>query len=141
MRIAIAKIIFCEPEILLLDEPTNHLDIHALAWLEEYVMCLDTTVLIVSHSREFLNATCDEIIHFFNHKLYYYPGNYDDFERARADKNKNQKKQFDKQQTQIAHIQQFINKFRANNKRASLVQSRIKVLEKMDKIDDVLSDP
>jgi ATP-binding cassette, subfamily F, member 3 len=69
MRIAIAKIIFCEPEILLLDEPTNHLDIHALAWLEEYVMCLDTTVLIVSHSREFLNATCDEIIHFFNLKL------------------------------------------------------------------------
>lgn len=89
MRIAIAKVIFSEPEILLLDEPTNHLDIHALQWLEDYIIGLDVTLLVVSHAREFLNATCDEIIHFFNQKLYYYPGNFDDYERSRADKNKN----------------------------------------------------
>ena len=64
MRIAIAKVIFCEPEILMLDEPTNHLDLPALIWLENYVMTLDTTIIIISHARDFLNSICDEIIHF-----------------------------------------------------------------------------
>ena len=79
MRIAIAKVIFSEPEILLLDEPTNHLDLNALIWLEEYVKELDITVVIVSHAREFLNEVCDEIIYFFNQKLTYYKGNFDSF--------------------------------------------------------------
>jgi ATP-binding cassette subfamily F protein 3 len=64
MRIAIAKVIFCEPEILMLDEPTNHLDLPALIWLENYIAMLDITIIIVSHARDFLNAVCDEIIHF-----------------------------------------------------------------------------
>lgn len=86
MRIAIAKVIFCEPEILLLDEPTNHLDLNALIWLEDYVKKLDITVLIVSHARDFLNVVCEEIIHFFNQKLTYYKGNFDQFEKTRNEK-------------------------------------------------------
>jgi ATP-binding cassette subfamily F protein 3 len=66
MRIAIAKVIFCEPEILMLDEPTNHLDLPALIWLENYISTLDITIIVVSHARDFLNAVCDEIIHFQN---------------------------------------------------------------------------
>lgn len=66
MRIAISKVVFCEPEILLLDEPTNHLDLNALIWLEDYIRKLDITVVIVSHARDFLNATVEEVIHFFN---------------------------------------------------------------------------
>ena len=81
MRIAIAKVIFAEPEILMLDEPTNHLDLPALIWLENYIQELtDTTVIIVSHARDFLNAVADEIIHFQSQKLTYYRGNFEQFE-------------------------------------------------------------
>lgn len=86
MRIAIAKVVFCEPEILLLDEPTNHLDLNALIWLEEYIACLDITIVIISHARDFLNATCDEIIYLFNQKLTYYKGDFDNFQKVKAEK-------------------------------------------------------
>ena len=121
MRIAIAKVIFCEPQILFLDEPTNHLDLNAVIWLEDYLMELDITVVIVSHDREFLNFCCDEIIHLFNQKLNYYKGDYDTFEKVRNEKNKLQARHRETQQEEIAHTQQFIDKFRANAKRASMV--------------------
>ena len=90
MRIAIAKVIFCEPEILMLDEPTNHLDLPALIWLENYIKNLDITVIIISHARYFLNALCDEIIHFQGAKLTYYKGNFEQFEKTKNEKIKNQ---------------------------------------------------
>ena len=93
MRIAIAKVIFSQPDILLLDEPTNHLDLVALIWLEDYVKNLDITVLIVSHARDFLNQVVDEIIEFQGQKLNYYKGNFDQFEKTKTEKIKQQKRQ------------------------------------------------
>ena len=84
MRISIAKVVFCEPEILMLDEPTNHLDLVALIWLEQYIMSLDVTVVIVSHAKDFLNNVVDEIIELSNKKLEYYKGNFDNFEKVKG---------------------------------------------------------
>lgn len=85
MRVAIARALFVEPDILLLDEPTNHLDLEAVLWLEQFIEKSDITIVIVSHAREFLNKTCQEIIHFCDRKLTYYRGNYDQFEKTRQE--------------------------------------------------------
>lgn len=90
MRIAIAKVIFSEPEVLLLDEPTNHLDLVALIWLEDYVCALDITVVIVSHARDFLNQVVDEVIEFQGQRLHYYKGNFNQYEKTKTEKVKQQ---------------------------------------------------
>ncbi len=125
----------------MLDEPTNHLDLPALIWLENYLQDLDITVIIISHARYFLNALCDEIIHFQGAKLTYYKGNFDQFEKTKNEKIKNQIQTQANQKDKIAHIQKFIDKFRANAKRASMVQSRIKAIQKIDLVADVIQDP
>jgi len=141
MRIAIAKVIFSEPEILMLDEPTNHLDINALIWLENYIVNLDCTIIIISHARDFLNATVHEIIHFQGQKLTYYKGNFDSFERIKLQKDTVATKARSGQLEKISHIQKFIDKFRFNAKRATLVQSRIKAINRIDVTSEVMQDP
>lgn len=141
MRVALAKVLFCEPEILLLDEPTNHLDLDAVMWLQDYLINWEKTLLIVSHARNFLNNVCTDIINYKDQKLHYYKGNYDMFEKVKAANELQSKRTFEAQQKKMSHMQDFIDKFRFNSKRASLVQSRIKYLNKLDKVEKVLEDP
>lgn len=114
----------------MLDEPTNHLDLEAVLWLQSYLQTYKHSVLVVSHDRAFLNEVCTDIIHFKNQKLTYYKGNYDSFEASRRESLLVQQRQFESQQEKLAHMQEFVDKFRYNAKRAALVQSRIKMIEK-----------
>lgn len=141
MRISLAKALFVQPDILLLDEPTNHLDMNAVMWLEDYLIGWPYTVVIVSHARDFINNVATDIMLIQNGKMTYHKGNYDDFEKSRAEKMRHVKKQKESQDKQINHMNDFINKFRANAKRASLVQSRIKALNKLDVIEQIAEDP
>ena len=121
MRIALARALFCKPDLLLLDEPTNHLDFHAVVWLETFLSTWDSTLIIVSHQREFLNSVCTDIVHLTQQKLIAYKGNYDAFEKVASEKLRQHHKAFEAQQQQIGHIQRFIDRFRSNAKRASMV--------------------
>ena len=141
MRIALARALFCTPDLLLLDEPTNMLDINAKLWLENYLQHWPSTLLTVSHDRYFLNRVATDIIHLHSLTLQLYKGNYEAFEKIRVSRLKQQQKSFEAQQKQKEHVQKFIDRFRFNAKRASLVQSRIKMLKKMDVISAVIEDP
>merc|ERR1712216_766499 len=125
----------------MLDEPTNHLDLEACLWLENYLLTYPETLVIVSHDRHFLNNVITDVMHVANKKLQIYKGDYDTFVRTRADRMKQQKRAFEAGEKKRAHVQAFIDKFRFNAKRASIVQSRIKMLNKMEMLDDVIEDP
>lgn len=141
MRIALARALFIEPDLLLLDEPTNHLDLHAVLWLETYLTKWPKTFIVVSHAREFLNTVVTDILYLQNQKLTAYKGDYDTFERTRAELLKNKIKAFESNERSREHMQSFIDKFRYNAKRASLVQSRIKALDRLGHVDEVVNDP
>jgi ATP-binding cassette subfamily F protein 3 len=111
MRVALAQALYSSPDLLLLDEPTNHLDIETVMWLEDYLLKMDSTVIVVSHAREFLNNVARVIIHFENAKLEYYKGNYYDYERIRCDLIKIRKRAKETQDRQLGHIQEFIDKY------------------------------
>lgn len=132
MRVSLAAALFIEPDLLMLDEPTNHLDLEAVLWLEQYLVKYRHTVIVVSHDRSFLNAVCTDTIEFKDEKLTYYRGHYDTYVRTSEENLRNRMRIYQAYQDKRAHLMEFINKFRANAKRATMVQSRVKTVEKMD---------
>jgi ATP-binding cassette subfamily F protein 3 len=134
MRLNLAQALMCRSDVLLLDEPTNHLDLDAVIWLQDWLCRYPGTLLLISHDRDFLDAIADHILHIEQGKVNLYTGNYSAFERMRAEKLAQQQAAFQKQQREIAHIQSFIDRFKAQATKARQAQSRIKALERMELI-------
>ncbi len=140
MRVALAAILFLEPDVLLLDEPTNYLDLEGTLWLENYLRTYPHTILIVSHDRDLLNGAVNSILHLERGKLTLYSGGYDDFEEARREKQRLELKLKKKQDEERRRIQAFIDRFKAKATKAAQAQSRIKALAKMQPIAAQLED-
>jgi ATP-binding cassette subfamily F protein 3 len=140
MRLQLARALMCPSDLLLLDEPTNHLDLDALVWLEAWLKRYAGTLLVISHDREFLDAITQVTLHIDNAKLIRYGGNYSAFEDMRAEQMLLQQSAMAKQADKIAHLQSFINRFKAKASKARQAQSRVKALERMEKIAPVLAD-
>ncbi len=134
MRLNLAQALMCRSDLLLLDEPTNHLDLDAVLWLEDWLTRYPGTLLLITHDRDFLDGVVDGIVHFDARKLRFYTGNYSQFERERAQQLALQQATYVKQQRQIAHLQAFVDRFRAKATKAKQAQSRIKALERMERI-------
>lgn len=134
MRLNLAQALMCRSDVLLLDEPTNHLDLDAVIWLQDWLYKYPGTLLLVSHDREFLDTITDHIVHIENQVGTIHTGNYSAFEKMRAEKLAQQQTSYEKQQREIAHIQSFITRFRAQATKAKQAQSRIKSLERMELI-------
>jgi len=131
MRLNLARALMQRAELLLLDEPTNHLDLDAVLWLEKYLSNFDGTLLLISHDRDFLDAVINNTVPIDNQTLNLYRGNYSQFERQRAEQMAQQQSMYEKQQRQVAHLQSYIDRFRAQATKAKQAQSRIKALERM----------
>jgi len=140
MRLNLARALMCRSDLLLLDEPTNHLDLDAVIWLQEWLLSYQGTLLLISHDREFLDAVTTHTLHLENQKAVLYTGNYSQFERQRAEKLTLQAAQYEKQQREIAHLQNFIRRFKAKASKATQAQSRVKALERMELVAAVHAD-
>ncbi|GGP23004.1 ABC-F family ATP-binding cassette domain-containing protein [Silvimonas iriomotensis] len=140
MRLQLARALMCPSDLLLLDEPTNHLDLDALVWLEAWLKQYAGTMVVISHDREFLDAVTNVTLHVDNAKLVRYGGNYSKFEDMRAEQLVLQQAALAKQQEKMAHLQKFIDRFKAKASKAKQAQSRVKALERMEKIAPVLAD-
>ncbi|GLC96333.1 ABC transporter ATP-binding protein [Cupriavidus sp. TA19] len=140
MRLQLARALMCPSDLLLLDEPTNHLDLDALVWLEAWLKRYQGTLVVISHDREFLDAVTQVTMHVDNAKLVRYGGNYSKFEDMRAEQLVLQQAAMAKQADKIAHLQKFIDRFKAKASKAKQAQSRVKALERMEKIAPVLAD-
>jgi ATP-binding cassette subfamily F protein 3 len=135
MRVSLARILLSAPDLILLDEPTNHLDLESLLWLEDYLTGVTSALLIISHDRVFLNRVVERIVEIDDCKLISYAGNYDFYQAEKAKREEIRWAVYKKQQERIAQIERFIEKNRVRKDRAKQVQSRIKLLERMDRID------
>ncbi|QGX39981.1 ATP-binding cassette domain-containing protein [Permianibacter aggregans] len=131
MRLNLAQALMRRSDILLLDEPTNHLDLDAVIWLEQFLRSFAGTLIVISHDRDFLDGVCQQIVHIEHQKLNKYTGTYSAFERQRGERLSQQQAAFERQQVQRAHLQKFVDRFKAKASKAKQAQSRVKALEKL----------
>ena len=131
MRLNLAKALMCRSDLLLLDEPTNHLDLDAVFWLQEWLLAYAGTLLVISHDREFLDVVTTHTLHLAQGSASFYTGNYSAFEKLRAERMAQQNSQRDQQQRQIAHLQSFVDRFKASAAKARMAQSRVKMIERI----------
>ncbi len=137
MRLNLAQALIRPAELLLLDEPTNHLDLEAVLWIQDFLRKYDGMLMTISHDRDFLDSFCTHIMHFENQAITNYSGNYSSFERQKHEKEVLQQAQFEKQQKEVEHLEKFISRFKAKASKATQAQSRVKALEKMDRVSAV----
>lgn len=140
MRIALARALFCQPDLLLLDEPTNMLDFPSVVWLEGYLNSWPGTLLVVSHDRCFLDNVCSDVLHMHNEQLDAYRGNYVQFLTTREERLKNQQREYEAQLQYRQHLQAFVDRWRYNANRAAQAQSRLKILEKLPELRPVVAE-
>ena len=134
MRLNLAQALMCRSDLLLLDEPTNHLDLDAVIWLEQWLSGYAGTLLLISHDRDFLDACVSHVLSIEQQRLTLYSGGYSDFERQRGERLAQQQAVFERQQREIAHMEEYVRRFRAKATKARQAQSRIKALERMERI-------
>ncbi|MGL4855773.1 MAG: ABC transporter ATP-binding protein [Plesiomonas sp.] len=134
MRLNLAQALLCRSDLLLLDEPTNHLDLDAVIWLEKWLNSYRGTLVLISHDRDFLDPIVDKILHIEQQRIDEYTGNYSSFEVQRVTKLSQQQSMYESQQTRVAHLQSFIDRFKAKASKAKQAQSRVKALERMELI-------
>ncbi|WFC96522.1 hypothetical protein MBRA1_003183 [Malassezia brasiliensis] len=136
MRLALARALFCKPDLLMLDEPSNMLDLNAIAWLEDYLVNeWQGTLLVVSHDRAFLNQVATDIVHMHSERLDYYKGDFDQFYETRGERRRNQLREYEANMAKRQHLQAFIDRWRYNANRATQAQSRIKELERLPELE------
>ena len=135
MRVMLAKLLLQRPNLLMLDEPTNHLDLPTIEWLENYLQGYEGTVIVVSHDREFPDKMINKTVEVANQRLYEYAGNYSFFLESKLERDELQQRQFDNQQQFIKDQEKLINRFKAKASKAAMAQSRMKMLDKIDKIE------
>ena len=140
MRVMLSKLLLQKPALLMLDEPTNHLDLPSIQWLENYLSGYEGAVIIVSHDKDFINNACNKIVEVSQRKLNLYAGNYDFYVEQKALRQEIQQSAFENQQDQIRHMERFIERFRSKASKARQVQSRVKALEKIDLVEEVIDE-